>query len=474
MIMSMMVNMNTITLTNWRRENKPRQKARFPLKILVILAMLFFTDGRAVYAEPPSSVPEHEPAVLAGPGISDLIRYAYDSNPGIRAKKYAWRSKIESYRSGSAYPDPQFMLTWFTDPIETRLGPQDWNATLSQKIPFPGKLSSKEEILTTDANIARLEFSAAVRDTIVAVKESFHELAYIRKAREITALNNGLLAQLRHRVETIGIEDRATLTDVLKAQSQEAQLRYDLLLLEELEQSETARMNALLNRDPDAAIGPMVPARHEPLDIDIKELYALALENNEEIKIAGLRAENGLLKRRLAKYEFLPDFKLGVFYAEIGEPEAMTPPPDAGRDAVGIQFGIDIPLWFGGKRGAVGKADADAKGAGAMQEQIRNQTMAMIRESMFRLNNAARLMTLYASELLPQAVRTLETAETWERSGQGSFSDLIEAQSTVYNFQLSLARAGADYGKYLARLEKLTGVNLPEGTNEPSREGGGR
>ena len=43
-----------------------------------------------------------------------------------------------------------------------------------------------------------------------------------------------------------------------------------------------------------------------------------------------------------------------------------------------------------------------------------------------------------------------------------SFSDFIEAQSVWYNFQLTFVRAKADYGKYLARIERLVGRSLTE------------
>ncbi len=54
----------------------------------------------------------------------------------------------------------------------------------------------------------------------------------------------------------------------------------------------------------------------------------------------------------------------------------------------------------------------------------------------------------------------MEIAETWFQQGQSSFSDFIEAQSVWYNFQLALARARADYGKNLARLERYVGQSI--------------
>ena len=105
-----------------------------------------------------------------------------------------------------------------------------------------------------------------------------------------------------------------------------------------------------------------------------------------------------------------------------------------------------------------------------------NQTNAMIRNLYFRLKNSERLIRLYRDQLLPQAARAMEIAETWFREKQGSFSDFVETEAVYYNFQLSLARAKADYGKYLAQIERLCGVSLTRkmenaGRKEPGGAG---
>jgi cobalt-zinc-cadmium efflux system outer membrane protein len=66
----------------------------------------------------------------------------------------------------------------------------------------------------------------------------------------------------------------------------------------------------------------------------------------------------------------------------------------------------------------------------------------------------------------------MEIAETWYREGESTFSDFVETQSVVYNFQLSLARARADYGKYLARLEQVAGKSLTKrAVDSPDKAG---
>ncbi len=418
----------------------------------------------------PGTAEALEARLRAGPSVADLVAYAYESNPKIRAARQEWRAVVEQYRVTTAYPDPQLSFTYFPSPIETRLGPQDWNATLSQLIPFPGRLTRAGELVEADARIARLSLDRAVRDVIVKVRESVHELVYIRDARRVAAQNQELLDHLRKVGETAYGRDRATLLDVVKAQSQSGQLQYDVLLLEELEQTERAQLNALLDRPPDATIGPLPNLPVRPLAYTLDEIYELARQNQEEIRIADTRIRRAETDVELARFRNYPDFKIGVFYAGIGNPDVSNPPADAGDDALGIQAGVTIPLWFGKNRGRIAKAAAQAEAARARRRAVVNDTYAGIRALYFRLNNARRLIQLYGEQLVPEAARSLEIAETWFREGQGSFSDFVETESVWYNFQLALARARADHGKFLARLERLAGRSLTERGGAPDAD----
>ncbi|MBU0484207.1 MAG: TolC family protein [Proteobacteria bacterium] len=413
--------------------------------------------------------PQPAPQIITGPSLADLITTAYTKNPDILAAKAEWQAEIELYRITTAYPDPQLMVTYFNEPIETRLGPQDWSANLSQKIPFPGKLSKAGEMVTADIRIARLNLDKTVRDTITDLRLAFHELFYISKAREIALENSKLLEQIRKQGETAYAEDKAALIDVVKAQSQTAQLQYDQLLLAELAQTEKAKINAILDRPPDAAIGILVPEPIKELTYSLEEIYRLAEINQEEIKIAQENINKAEAGKDLATYQALPDFTVGLFYAGIGEPDTASKPINAGQDAMGIQAGMNIPLWYSKSSGQINQAKAKLSKAKEMKSARLNKTKANISQVYFRLNNAGRLIKLYSESLLPQATAAISTAETWYREGQGSFSDFIETQATVYNFQLSLARAQADYGKYLAKLEGLTGRKLTTAPAEAQR-----
>ncbi len=404
--------------------------------------------------------------------LADLVEHAYTNNPSIQQAREAWRATVETYRVTTGYPDPQLMVTWFPEPIETRLGPQDWNAQISQMIPFPGKLSKAGELVAAEARIARLKLDKAVKETLLAVKESYYELWYIRQARRVTRHNADLLDHIRKVAETAHADDRVTLTDVVKAQSQSGQLQYDALLLEELEQTEITRLNGLLNRNPGAGMGELVPPAFQPLTADLETVYRLAEANQEDILMAQVGVDKGDTQVSLARFQNLPDFKIGLFYAGIGNPDVPVQPEDAGRDAIGLQAGISIPLWFGKNNSRVDRAMAEKSRARAEKQARINTVQTNIRTLYFKARNAERVIRLYQSDLVPQAARSMALAETWYQAGESSFTDFIETQAVWYNFQLALARAQADFGINLARLERMAGSPLTGDIQAPTPSAG--
>jgi len=392
--------------------------------------------------------------------LSDLLTYAYLSSPAITASKKSWEAFIENYRVGKSYPDPQLAATYFPRPIETRLGPQDWSLTLSQVIPFPGTLSQKGRVLEADVTISRLKVDKTVKAIVTEVSSAFYELVYIQKAIEVARANLDLNQKMLQISQNAYAGDKALFYDVSKARAQTAQIQYDILLLQELEKTEKTKINTLLNRSPTAALGNAAGILPQTVVYSLDEVYELAMLHQEDILMAEKKVHKSEQAIQLTRIETLPSFKLGLFYAGIGDPDVPNPPQDAGDDAVGVQFGMNLPLWFGKNKSLTARALVEKQKAQAEKTDTANKVKARISRLWFKLENAERLITLYEKDLLPQAVSSVQTAETWFKQGQGSFSDVLEIQATAYNFQLSLERAKADYAKTLVLLEQAAGAVL--------------
>jgi len=395
--------------------------------------------------------------------LSALIEESFAQSPAIRSARSRWRAAIERYPQAVSLPDPMLSYGYFARSVETRVGPQRHRFGLKQKLPFPGKRHLKGEIARKDVEIARLRYEAAVRDAVVDVKSSFHELLYLRAAIELTRQNQDLLAHAVKIAEARYAENKVNLSDVLSAQSQLAQLGYDSITLKELQATEKTRLNLLLDRPPEA---PLVVSPETPLKVEqraLDRLYRSALANRQEIQIARLKVKRGEKAIGLAEKLNKPDLTVDLLYIETGS--ALRPTEDDGKDPLIIGFGISVPIWGTRNRARVLEARHVRDAVAMSVRQIENETQASVKTIYFKLENSRRLIELYRDQLIPQARKSMEISENWYRDGKGSFSGFLETQSVWLNFNLAYQRVRADYAKNLAEMEQVVGgvLSEPEG-----------
>jgi cobalt-zinc-cadmium efflux system outer membrane protein len=255
-------------------------------------------------------------------------------------------------------------------------------------------------------------------------------------------------------------QDKATFSDLLKAQSQQAQLSYDLILLRELQEVEEANIRSLLNLPQDTPLGAPVSVSYMTLKTSLDELGQRALQQRQELQIADLMAQKAEKGVQLAKMQNKPMFNLELMTIETGD-ALMLGTQDSGKNPWSIGLGFSIPLWSAKKNGRVREAELNQQTALENKQWMEAQVLANLKKVYFRLENSRRLVELYENALIPQAEKAIEVAETWHQEGEPeSISGLLETQSVWLNFNLACARAIADYQQNLARMEQITGGSL--------------
>jgi len=414
-----------------------------------------------------------EPAALRDPGPIDLsqaidlarlIELAAERNPRLGAARQRWLASTQRPAQARALPDPLLLYMPMVENVETRVGPIESQFQLTQRVPYPGKLSAAGRLAEEEARIRELEYHIALRDTVASVKVTYTELLFLRKALRIVEQNRALARQLAEKTAAlygkVGAEERdaVTLFDSLKAQSQLAQLAYDQITLEELSETEATNLNSLLRRAPRAPLGMPQDLAFRPLAAGLEDLYRIGLEYRQELQ-ASLRAIAAAHEaQRLAELARVPDFTVGVTYSRIGE--AIAPTPDGGKDAWGLTFGLSLPIWATKNRARVREAESRRRAAELDRQSEIDELMARITKVFFRLQNAERLVRLYEESLVPQAEEAMEIAEQWRDVGRDTVGRYLEAQSVWLNFQLAYHRALADHEQMVARLEQLVGTSL--------------
>ena len=402
-------------------------------------------------------------AFSAPTSLNWLIKSAVDNNPELKSRKLAWQSLIYQYPQATAFDDPKLSYIEAINPIETRLGSQDRVLALSQKLPFTGKRALKGRIVKKDIEIAKLGYDKASRDLVVSIKKAFYELVYLENAIKLSLQNKQVLEKITHIATTDYASNASSLNGVAKAQSQYAQVSYDVQLLEELRSTQITQINTLLNRNPEQDFEVNKAVRHPPkFTQPVERLYQWA-ESNEEISIADLMIEKSQVKANLSKYTSLPDFNLGARYTQIGS-RNIADLEDNGRDGFAISIGLNIPLNFTKNNAIKEQARLNQLKQVEDKKALKNRLNNRVKSVYFKINNAYRQATLYHNNLIPQANRAMKIAELQYRENtsqkQGGVAKYLETQSTWLNFQLAYQRAVADYWKTLTELEKLTGKKL--------------
>ena len=438
-------------------------------RVIVVVGLL--TAAVVVAAaepEPPPVANETGRSLADGVDLVRLIRMGAHRNPSVKAARADWRAAIEELPQATALPDPMVRFDYFGESIETRVGPQKYRYGISQTLPFPGTLRQAGQVASKEVRIKHAQYDRALRDLIVDLKLSYHELLYLRGAMEITRRNQELLNHILKATNTRFAEGKAKLNDVLKAQSQLAQLSYDVVLLRELEQVEMAKINALLDLPASAEIGEAKMAATAVSQLSVEQLETAALAQRQEIEIAGGMVEKRREAIRLAMLRNRPSFTLNAMRIETGKADKDV--DGSGKDPWLVGVGLSIPLWFDRNRSRVRQAELLHESAENRKRTVENQTRSDVKAVYFRLENARRLIELYEKSLIPQAEQAMEVAEQWHDGEGMEISGFLETQGVWLNFNLARLRAVTDYQQYLARLERLVGGPLPTaGEKETAR-----
>src|SRR3990172_8903426 len=119
--------------------------------------------------------------------LQDLIREAVKNNPEIHVSEARAKASEQRIPQATTLADPMFMIGYENEgegylytfnreingmPVDSR-----WMFSLSQMLPYPGKLAIKGEMASRDAESLKFMVDAARLNTVVRIKELYYNLA---------------------------------------------------------------------------------------------------------------------------------------------------------------------------------------------------------------------------------------------------------------------------------------------------------
>jgi outer membrane protein TolC len=296
-------------------------------------------------------------------------------------------------------------------------------------------------------------FESAVLDAAFEFERSFFELQLLAERLRIDRETLSLLNELERIARAQNEVGKGTLQDVLRAQIELDRVQSEIANLEESRVSLFTTYKAALGLSRDEP-DPPVPAFFQSAEFnpDFDELLRSAYTNNPKLKAmeADVRAaEAGIA---VAYKERVPDFGAGLMADVKASPVLYWP-----------QFSMSLPIWRDKLAAELARAKASELAARARLSAEQISLTVSLAEKTFAYREISRNLSLFRDSLIPKARQSLVLARGGYLAGTIDFLNLVDAQRTLLNFEMSEAEAQTQQHIVLAELSLILAGRAPEG-----------
>ena len=391
--------------------------------------------------------------------LASLVEEASENNPVIKASKARWEAFSMRPSQEGSLPNPiiggRINNVSFSDITLGEDPRSDIQAFVSQEIPFPGKLSSKEEIAQQESDSQRWLSDATSRKVIADLKEAYFDWFFINKSIEITNRNKVLLQKFTKIAEVKYEVGMGIQQDVLKAQVEVSGFIERLELLTKRKEIVETKIKKILNRPLDSPLGEPEETTKTELAITLAEITDATSEHAPLLKSSSEMIDSKEESLKLAQKQYLPDFILGATYFNR----------DGGNgdldDIWQVSLGLKVPLYYWRKeKFGVREAALDVSEAQENYESTKNNLLFEIKDNYITATTAEKLVELYQTGIIPQSTLSLESAISGYQVGEIDFLTLLNNLITLFNFELEYYQQLTEYQKALARIEEIAAIDL--------------
>ena len=388
--------------------------------------------------------------------LKTYLEIAANNNPNLKAKFSVYMAAMEKVPQVGALPDPKFAFGYFIQPIETRVGPQNWKFNLAQSFPWFGLLSAKKDVATEMAKAKYEIFENSKSNLFFEVKTSFYNYYFIEKAIQITRDNIEILRVFK-RLSLIKIEaGKASIVDELRVELELNDLENQLALFIDTKNVLQVKFNNLLNRDKLSKIMIPVTLWQEELPFDklkmLDEIYA----SNHQIKSIEHKLNAFLNQEVVAKKEGLPKFNIGFGYVVVNKNPASTA-FNNGKDAfIFPSIGVTIPIYRKKYKALIKEAKYLQESEISKKEYKKN-TLSTVYENTYKnYSNSDRRITLNRTQS-KIAKKVLDVLIISYSANAKDFEEVLRIERQLLKYELAYQKALTDKNAAVAFMYYLLG-----------------
>jgi outer membrane protein TolC len=426
-----------------------------------ILSIVCATTGRPALGAPPAN--PQRPDDGAGANADDqvfsapvleraaFVQAVLRRNRSLESSRQAWRAAMARTRQSGVLDDP--MVNFEVAPLSigsssARFG---WDAMISQRLPWPGKLGLDEAVARAEADAAKSDFEASQRELALTASLLFDEYFVDVRSIEINGHHVALMRSMQAAATAQYETGRGSAHDPLQAEFELTHMEHDTVILASQRDVTMAQMNELLHRAPEAPLPP--PPKDlsvaPPPDVtDLRRLQTEAVDKRPDILAAREHARAEQARADRGSRESFPDLTVSTLY------NSMWDTPEH-RWMVGL--GFNLPIWSGRRGGAVDEANAMRAQYEADAARLSDAARTQVAVALKRLEESDHVLHLMDERLLPVARDEVDAARAAFTASQAPFVAVVDAEKNLRGVELDRQVALADYDRRRAELDRALG-----------------
>jgi outer membrane protein TolC len=384
--------------------------------------------------------------------VDSLVQEALEKNPKIAAAREKHSALKEKVPQVGALDDPMLSFGVVNLPNNFEFDEEDMTAkeiAISQKFPFPGKRGLSEAVAAREAEAGGFEVNDIANQVARDVKTTFYDLSHAYRATEVTLRNKALLEELSRITQTRYALGLGMQEDIVRIQVEISKMLDDLIMLEQQKKALSAKLNYLLNRPGNSALGRPVDPDFRPAAFSIEDLQERADAENPMLKALRQDIEARGKNIELARRDYFPDFSLKFAYGQR----------DERLDMYTGMIEVNLPIFFQSKQDRkLAEGYTEVRSAQAKYDGARNEVHYMIADTGSMAQRLERKIELYRTGIIPQARLQIDAALSAYMVNKADFMTLLDSRMRLYRYELDYHDALTDYEKSLAALEAAVGV----------------
>jgi outer membrane protein TolC len=395
-----------------------------------------------------------DPIALPAPlSVGGFTAAVLSHNSSLEAMHEAVLAATGRIKPAASLDDPMMSISVAPRSFGSSVGPSG-DVEVSQALPWWGTLDARAEVARAEAEAAADDLSALRLQLAALARGAFSDWVFVHRALDINRANESVLADLRSIATVRYTTGQGPQSDILQADVARSMLKEQRFELERDQATVQARMNALLERSPQAVI-PVPAALPEISRPPAEELLARRALEHPVLGQLEAQEHAAAAREQLAEKERYPKFAVSAGYNNMWSDPTMRP-------MVGVS--ISIPLNRGKYRADVDAARAEARRSSATLLDQRSALLADLAAAYASAAQAGQSVALYRDELVPLSLSTLEVARADYGAGRGQFLSVLTASQHQLDAELGLARSQSEYFQRLADLEHESGGGLFDDT----------